>query len=114
MKLFRTAYELAINPTLPLSQFKTLVKIQRKNGSRLIEGHDSGKAAREFIHYISDAVTEKVAGIIASSDFISILSDGLQARKTGSENKMVLIRTEMGGIPIYFVATIRNVKMGWN
>ena len=81
MKLFPTAYELAMNPTLPLSQFKTLVKVQRNNGSRLIEGHDTRKAAREFIHYIADAVTEKVAGIVASSDFMSILSDGSQARK---------------------------------
>ena len=38
IKLFRTAYTLAIEPTLPLSQFKTLVKVQRENGVRLIQG----------------------------------------------------------------------------
>ena len=38
IKLFRTAYTLAIEPTLPLSQFKTLVKMQRENGVRLIPG----------------------------------------------------------------------------
>ena len=37
IKLFRTAYTLAIEPTLPLSQFKT-VKMQRENGVRLIQG----------------------------------------------------------------------------
>lgn len=37
-KLFRTAYELAMNPTLPMAQFKTLVKVQKQNGVRLIEG----------------------------------------------------------------------------
>ena len=37
-KLFRTAYELSLNPTLPLRQFKTLVKVQTQNGVRLIEG----------------------------------------------------------------------------
>ena len=37
-KMIRTAYELAINPTLPLMQYKTLVKVQRVNGVRLIEG----------------------------------------------------------------------------
>ena len=63
MKLFRTAYELAINPTLPLSQFKTLIKIQRKNGSRLIEGHDNGKAAREFKASKVNAVDEVFTGI---------------------------------------------------
>ena len=38
IKLFRTAYTLAIEPTLSLSQFKTLVKVQRENGIRLIQG----------------------------------------------------------------------------
>ena len=37
IKLFCTAYTLAIEPTLPLSQFKT-VKEQRENGVRLIQG----------------------------------------------------------------------------
>ena len=37
IKLFRTAYTLAIEPTLPLSRFKT-VKMQRENGVRLIQG----------------------------------------------------------------------------
>ena len=32
IKLFRTAYTLAIEPALLLSQFKTLVKVQRENG----------------------------------------------------------------------------------
>ena len=38
VKLVRTAYELALNPTLPMRQFKTLVKVQRQNGVRLVEG----------------------------------------------------------------------------
>ena len=37
IKLFRTAYTLAIEPTFPLSRFKT-VKMQRENGVRLIQG----------------------------------------------------------------------------
>ena len=32
IKLFRTSYTLAIEPALLLSQFKTLVKVQRENG----------------------------------------------------------------------------------
>ena len=93
MKLFRTAYELAMNPTISLSQCCTLVKVQRKNGVRLIDGHDSATAAKEFIHYIAAAISEKVAAVVASFHFISILTDGSQARKTKSEKKMVLIRT---------------------
>ena len=38
IKLLCTAYTLAIEPTLPLSKFKTLFKVQRENGVRLIKG----------------------------------------------------------------------------
>ena len=38
IKLFHTAHTLAIEPTLPLIQFKTLVKVQREKGVRLIQG----------------------------------------------------------------------------
>ena len=38
IKLFRTACTLTIEPTLPPSQFKTLVKLQKENGARLIKG----------------------------------------------------------------------------
>ena len=38
IKLFRTACTLTIEPTLPLSQFKALVKVQRENSVRLIQG----------------------------------------------------------------------------
>ena len=34
----KLAYELAMNPTMPICQFKTLVKVQRQNGVRLIDG----------------------------------------------------------------------------
>ena len=37
-KLMRTAYKLALNTTMPLSHFKTLVKVQRISGIRLIDG----------------------------------------------------------------------------
>ena len=37
IKLFRTAYTLAIEPTLPLSQFKTLAKVQTENAVGLIQ-----------------------------------------------------------------------------
>ena len=37
IKLFRTAYTLAIEPTLPQSQFKTLAKVQTENAIGLIQ-----------------------------------------------------------------------------
>ena len=38
MKMFRTAFELAMNPTVSLKQFKTLNKVQRQNRVVLVEG----------------------------------------------------------------------------
>ena len=86
--------------------FKVLVKCQRANGVRLVQGKDSSNAAREFVHYIAEAITEKCAGIIAGSDFMSILSDGSQARKTNDEKELVLVRVERNGVPIYFVVSL--------
>lgn len=111
LKLFRTAYELALNPNLPLHQFKTLVKVQRDNGVRLITGHDDSKSCQEFITHIADAIIEKVGVVLASSHFMSILTDGSQARKTGSDKEMVLVRTERNGIPVYFVASLLEMSL---
>ena len=57
-------------------------------------GHENGKNGREFISYIAHAVKERVAAILGSSDFLSILTDGSQARKTGCDKEMVLVRTK--------------------
>ena len=37
---------------------------------------------------------------------MSVLSDGSQARKTGSEKELVLVRVEKLGIPVYFVISL--------
>ena len=42
MKMFRTAYKLAMNPTGSLKQFKTLIKVQRQNRVVLVEGNNLG------------------------------------------------------------------------
>ena len=89
-KLMRTAYEMAITPSIAHKHFKVLVKCQHAKGVRLVQGKDSSNAAREFVHYIAEAITEKCAGIIAGSNFMSILSDGSQARKTNNERNLYL------------------------
>ena len=38
IKLFCTVYTLAKEPTLSLNQFKTLVKVQKEYGVRLVQG----------------------------------------------------------------------------
>ena len=40
MKMFRTAFELAMNPTVSLKQFKTLIKVQKHNRVVLVEGNN--------------------------------------------------------------------------
>ena len=60
-------------------------------------GHDDGKTAQEFISYIAEAITEKVAIIFTIAHFMSVLADGSQARKTGSDKEMVLVRTHRNG-----------------
>ena len=61
--------------------------------------------ARELIHYIVDAIWEKLAAIIASKQFMEMLSNSSQARKTGNENELVLVRAE-NGIPVYFIVAL--------
>ena len=50
--------------------------------------HNDGKTAQEFISYITQAITEKVTIIFVGAHFMSILTDGSQARKTGSDKEM--------------------------
>ena len=109
-KLLNTAYELALNPSMPLSHFKVLVKCQRQNGVCLIDGKDDSHSCREYIHYIADTIREKVAVILGSAYFMSTLSDGSQARKVKDEKELVLVRTERNGIPVYFVASILEMS----
>ena len=60
-------------------------------------GYDDGKTAQGFISFIAEAITEKVTVILASAHFMKVLTDGSQARKTGSHKEMVLVRTERNG-----------------
>ena len=46
---------------------------------------------------IAGAITKKVAIILASAHFVSVLTHGSQTRKTGSDKEMVLVRTQRNG-----------------
>lgn len=41
---------------------------------------------------------------------MAVLSDGSQARKTGNEKELVLVRAEKGGVPVYFVASLLEMS----
>ena len=57
-------------------------------------GHENDKSGGEFISYIANAVKERVAAILGSLDFLSMLTDESQAQKTGTDKEMVLLCTE--------------------
>ncbi len=64
LRLMNTAYELAINPTMSLNQFKTMVNVQRKNGVRFI----SGKKKIKFL--LSKLLLEKSCCYLKIAFFI--------------------------------------------
>ena len=41
---------------------------------------------------------------------MSVLSDGSQARKTGSEKDLILTRIERGGLPCYFLLSLAEMS----
>ncbi|XP_065662451.1 zinc finger protein 862-like [Hydra vulgaris] len=110
LKMIRTAYEMALNPSMPHSHFKTLIKCQRLNGVLLLEGEDNNKAAREYISCIASAIKEKVAKIVNETNFFSILSDGSQARKTKDEKELLLVHVEREGTPACFVVSLLDMN----
>ena len=65
---------------------------------------------REFVHFISEAVKEECAVILASSNFMLILSDGSQERKTGKEKELALVRCKRNGIPTYIVLSLLEME----
>ena len=86
-----TAYHLAMTPTMPLSHFEILVKVQRTNGVRLIQGKHDERSAKEYISAIAQAMEEKCAVVLALKNFMTLLSDGSQARKKKNDKELVLI-----------------------
>lgn len=108
-KLLTMAYLLA-QGGLPLSSFETVVKCSKAAGAKLITGTMSGKTAREFTHYIADAIREKLALLVCSKTFFSVLSDGSQARKTGKEKELVLIRVIRSGVPVYYGVALEDIS----
>lgn len=107
-KLLVTAYHMAADG-LPLSTFKTLVAVQKSNGVTLIQGTESCNRAAEFVHEIAGAIREKITAILQASTAFSVLSDGSQARKTGNEKELVMVRVVKDGEPVYFVVALEDI-----
>ncbi|ELU04632.1 hypothetical protein CAPTEDRAFT_198081 [Capitella teleta] len=104
-RLFRTAYKVA-QSGMPLEHFPTLVDIQQQNGVQLLDGVQSPGRAREFIVIMASKLILKY---LDEASFFSILSDGSQARKTGSEKELVLVRLVRDGEVLHLVVALQNV-----
>jgi len=107
-KLVTDAYILAVDGA-PLSFFRTIVRAQKATGTRLIKGIESHKSARHFILAIATAIRQKIKKILISSNAFSLLSDGSQARKTGSEKELVLARLLKDGLPTYVIVALQDI-----
>jgi len=107
-KLMTSAYLLAVDGQ-PLSTFKTIVRIQKANGVQLIEGIESATKCAEFVHTLSQAIRQKLSEILCSATAFSVLSDGSQARKTGSEKELILFRTSTNGNPVHYAVALQNI-----
>ena len=68
--------------------------------------YSSLSLAREYIHYIADAIQEKVAGIVANKKFMAMLSDGSQDRKTNDEKELFLRRIEKEDVLVYLALSL--------
>ena len=100
---------MAIEPTMPFTHFKVLVRCLRENGVRLINNMDNPKAGRALVAAIGSAVKNRISSILVASPFMSILSDGSQARKTGADKEMILTRTVLKGKPVCLMTNIADM-----
>ncbi|XP_065675983.1 uncharacterized protein LOC136092176 [Hydra vulgaris] len=51
-KMIKTAYEMALKPSMPHSHFEVLIKCQRLNGVQLVEGKGHNRAGNSFFKLI--------------------------------------------------------------
>ncbi|XP_077989284.1 zinc finger protein 862-like [Glandiceps talaboti] len=109
-KLLKTAYLMAVGGQ-PLTTFATLVMVQKANGVKLIQSTDSSKKAREFVNFLAQAIRRKIAEVLCSAACFSVLSDGSQARKTGSEKELVLVKTVKAGVPVFLTAALQDIDV---
>nr|XP_047143305.1 zinc finger protein 862-like [Hydra vulgaris] len=102
---------MACRPTIPHTHFSVLVRCAKISGASLIRRKENGSTGREIIKCCADVVREKCAEILKLCNFFSILSDGSQARKTGKEKVLVLVRTGRNEIPIYMVTELLDMSL---
>eukprot|EP00117_Sycon_ciliatum_P008181 scpid79301/ scgid10997/ len=93
----------------PFSTFTTMVKVQKANGVQLLKGCESSDRAREFVKYLAVSILKTIVAQVSQATAFSVLSDGSQARKTGSEKELVLVHLVKQGLPTFFTLGLMNV-----
>ena len=68
-----------------LRGLRDLVNLQRSNGVKMMFEKDSTSACKAYIKILSKCVSSDVKSILEKVDFVSVLSDGSEARKTKEE-----------------------------
>ncbi|XP_041366721.1 zinc finger protein 862-like [Gigantopelta aegis] len=98
-KLFRTALYI-VNQDEPYTKFKALVKLQKANGVKIMDGKSNRSACKEMIHTLAEVVRQDVKNILKTSNFMSGMCDGSEARKSREEKELVFAKVVVGGKPV--------------
>ena len=78
-----------VEEELSLRKLAPLIQLQKKNGLRVSESKANKHTAREMVAILAEVVSELVAEKVKESQFMSVGSDGSEARKTRDEKEMV-------------------------
>ena len=107
-KLFNTAYNIAIHGK-PFIDFEYVVQLQKENGVKLLQGKQNDRVCAEMIDIIKNVIQDEVAEVLASKTAFSILFDGSQPKKTGSEMELVYVRVVNDGVPVYYCVGLQEM-----
>ena len=88
MRHLSTALHVACEEN-PLSEYPKLIKLHQKNGVLFVNGKSSDKACGVFIDVLAKCMKDYISKILGRVDFFSLLFDGSQPRKTGTEKELV-------------------------
>ncbi|CAM1313488.1 Uncharacterised protein r2_g2404 [Pycnogonum litorale] len=68
-----------------------------------------GKTTNVFTSELANAIRGKLARILDDVHFYNLLTDGSQARKTGQETELVIIRVVKDGEPVYYCVSLQDI-----
>ena len=95
----------------PLSAFKAVVSCLKANGVQLMNGCENICKAKQFTAYLAKAARTKVGNVVQNATAFGILCDGSQARETGTEKELILVRVVgFDGKSKYYIAGLHDMS----